>query len=81
MLDVLNKHLANATNTPMCGFGNWLSTQENNIQEAFSAIAGNKNIKIQNIYNDLVNSGIDLPVKLTVFRSHLKGYCVCQNKN
>lgn len=81
MLDVLTKHLANATATPMCGFGNWLHTQDEKIQQAFKEISENKSIKVQNIYNDLVNSGIDLPVKLTVFRSHLKGYCVCQNKN
>lgn len=81
MLDVLTKHLANATNSRMCGFGTWLDKQDDKVQQAFKDIAESKNITIQSVYNDLVNSGIELPVGLTVFRSHLKGYCVCQNQN
>lgn len=80
MLEVLNKHLSQASNLELCSFGYWLETQDDKTKAAFAKIAEAKNISTQQLYNDLMESGADLPCKLTIFRSHMKGYCVCRKK-
>ena len=62
----------------MCSLGYWLEKQDEATREAFSRISAAKNIAVQKLYNDLIEAGIDLPCKLTTFRTHMRGYCTCQ---
>lgn len=78
LLHVLEKHLSAASSLARCSFGYWLDKQDVKTQEAFVKLAESKNISSQKLYNDLVAAGIELPCKLTTFKTHMGGYCVCQ---
>lgn len=78
VLDVLNKHLFNASAFERCSFGYWLDKQDDATKEGFKKIFDSKNISAQQLYTDLIDAGTELPCKLTTFRSHMKGYCLCQ---
>jgi hypothetical protein len=76
MLDVLNKHL---TSTPtVCVVAQWISKLTEQEQVAFVQLRNNDKVVAASLYKDL-NEEDELPFKLTAFRSHLKGYCTCQN--
>ena len=76
MLDVLNKHL---TTTPaLCVVAQWTATLAQDEQEAFAALRSNPKVIAASLFKDL-NDETELPFKLTAFRSHMRGYCTCQN--
>ena len=76
MLDVLNKHLE--AKADLCSMGQWVTTLDDKTKEAFEAIKqNNKSIVLAELYKDLIKE-TELPFKLTIFRSHLRGYCSCQ---
>lgn len=76
MLDVLNKHL---TETPsVCVVAQWISGLGEQERVAFVQLRNNDKVVAASLYKDL-NEEDELPFKLTAFRSHLKGYCTCQN--
>lgn len=78
MLEVLNKHLESKAD--LCAMGQWINTLDDKTQEAFNAIKeNNKSVILQELYNDL-SKETELPFKITVFRSHLRGYCACQTR-
>ena len=76
MLEVLAKHLAATSDG--CVVAQWIATLKEEEQKAF-ALAKENNDKIKNahLFNDL-NKELDLPFKLTAFRSHMRGYCSCR---
>lgn len=77
MLDVLNKHLTAAPT--ICVVAQWVSELKEDEQSAFVALRSNNNkVVVASLYKDL-NEETELPFKLTAFRSHLRGYCTCQN--
>jgi hypothetical protein len=76
MLDVLNKHLVAAP--ALCVVGQWTNTLTQEEQEAFTALRNNSKVIAASLYKDL-NDETELPFKLTAFRSHMRGYCTCQN--
>jgi hypothetical protein len=78
ILGVLANHLANSKGDGVCSMGAWINTLDDKSKEMFTKIIESKNINISKLYSDLIQSGIELPVRLTAFRSHLKGYCTCQ---
>lgn len=78
MLDVLNKHLELADAHVRCSIGEWVDSLDENTKKVFHQIEERKDIVIVSLYKDLIASGVELPGKLTTFRSHMKGYCVCQ---
>jgi hypothetical protein len=78
MLEVLNKHLT--AKADLCAMGQWINTLDKKTQEAFDAIKeNNKSVVLVELYNDLAKE-TELPFKITVFRSHLRGYCTCQSR-
>jgi len=76
MLDVLSKHL---TGTPtVCAVGTWVKELSTEEQEAFSKLQENsQKVNASALYKDLQND-TQLPFGMTVFRSHLRGYCQCR---
>lgn len=76
MLEVLNKHL-----DPRhfgCVVAQWIDGLAPEEQDAFAKLKENsKSINIADLYKDLALQAA-LPFKLTIFRSHLRGYCTCQ---
>ena len=76
MLEVLNKHLTAAPS--ICVVGQWVIELHEEEQAAFIALRNNSKVVAASLYKDL-NDETELPFKLTAFRSHLRGYCTCQN--
>ena len=77
MLDILNKHLN--TDNKGCSVRQWLLSLPTEEQEAFALVKeNNAKISVASLFADL-NKEDELPFKLTAFRSHLRGYCTCQN--
>jgi len=77
MLDVLNKHLSDEK--AGCTVSTWIDELPQEECEAFYALKlNNAKINIASLYKDL-NLEAELPFKLTAFRSHMRGYCTCQN--
>jgi hypothetical protein len=76
MLDILNKHLEDKPS--ICVVGTWIKSLKEDEQEAFNLLQKNKEkLQAAILYKDLL-SEMDLPFKLTAFRSHMRGYCTCQ---
>lgn len=75
MLDVLNKHLT--AKPSVCSVSKWISTLSEEEQAAFNTLRAGS-IVVAALYKDL-NDELNLPFKLTAFRSHMRGYCTCQN--
>jgi hypothetical protein len=77
MLEVLTKHLSDKVS--VCVVAKWITELSIEEQAAFASVKEkNANIKIALLYSDL-NAETELPFKLTAFRSHMRGYCTCQN--
>jgi hypothetical protein len=77
MLDLLQKHLT-AHEHQGCIAADWIKQLDVKEQEAFKSIKQNNHeIKIAQLYKDL-NEQVGLPFKLTAFRAHLRGYCICR---
>lgn len=77
MLDVLNKHLTEKK--PECLVSTWVKELSKEENEAFASIKEKTaTINLASLYKDL-NEESKLPFKLTAFRSHMRGYCICQN--
>lgn len=77
MLDILNKHLN--TDSKGCSVHQWMLSLPVEEQEAFALVKeNNAKISLASLFADL-NKEDELPFKLTAFRSHLRGYCTCQN--
>ena len=76
MLDILNKHLEKAPFK--CVVATWISSLETLEKEAFELLSKNSsNINVSALYAELYLQQ-KLPFKVTLFRSHMKGYCTCQ---
>lgn len=77
MLEVLQKHLEQHKAPTKCAVGSWLDTLDNKYKDLFKQLIEEK-VESAGLYRDLVSNGYELPFKSTVFRQHMKGYCVCQ---
>jgi hypothetical protein len=76
MLSILNKHLEDKPSS--CVVNTWIKSLKSDEQEAFSLLQkNNEKLQCAILYKDL-SFEIDLPFKLTAFRSHMRGYCTCQ---
>ena len=76
MLNILNKHLEDKPSS--CVVNTWIKSLKGDEQEAFSLLQKNKEkLQCAILYKDL-SFEMDLPFKLTAFRSHMRGYCTCQ---
>lgn len=76
MLGILNKHLEDKPSS--CVVNTWIKSLKNEEQEAFTLLQKNKEkLQCAILYKDL-SFEMDLPFKLTAFRSHMRGYCTCQ---
>ena len=76
MLGILNKHLEDKPSS--CVVNTWIKSLKSEEQEAFTLLQKNKEkLQCAILYKDL-SFEIDLPFKLTAFRSHMRGYCTCQ---
>ena len=76
MLNILNKHLEDKPSS--CVVNTWIKSLKSEEQEAFTLLQKNKEkLQCAILYKDL-SFEIDLPFKLTAFRSHMRGYCTCQ---
>jgi hypothetical protein len=78
MLEVLERYLNGFSLSGCCVVSQWISTLSEEEQTLLQQLKEkNSDIKIASLYKDLTQS-VNLPFKLTAFRSHLRGYCSCQ---
>jgi hypothetical protein len=77
LTEVLKKHKENNAFIA-CAVGKWLDTLTQEEAEAFIDCIEAPNVSAFGLYTALSTGGIQLPFKQTVFRAHVKGYCVCQ---
>lgn len=76
MLDVLEQYLNGPTEVK-CAVGAWILKQGAEEQRLFEELKKRGNVNMVNLYRDLsVESS--LPFKITLFRMHMRGDCVCQ---
>jgi CII-binding regulator of phage lambda lysogenization HflD len=76
MLDLLTRYAE--PKVKGCTVSAWLSTLNKEEQAAFQKIKDNNaTVQLANLYNDII-SATELPFKLTAFRSHFRGYCICR---
>jgi hypothetical protein len=78
VIDVLNKHLNEPNLNNRCLIGQWIDDLDDESKSVFEELKTRKNIVVAALYGDLIKSGVDLPGKLTTFRSHMRGYCSCR---
>jgi hypothetical protein len=79
MASILDAFIADAKLPKKCKAQRWIATLVKEDQDKFNSLKDeNRKVDIKNLYDALVNAGVNIPVKLTAFRSHFKGYCTCQ---
>lgn len=66
-----------------CSVSKWIETLDEEDKDAFIqlrsiVIKDSKYINTASLFDTLLKK-TSLPFKLTAFRSHMRGYCTCQN--
>lgn len=79
MGSILDSFIADSKQPKKCKAQRWLTTLPKDEQAKFESLkTENRRVDIKNLYEALTNAGINIPVKLTAFRSHFKEYCTCK---
>jgi hypothetical protein len=60
-----------------CVVNKWVATLTTEEREGMEKLQATPHLNITELYNKL-KSRIELPFKLTAFKSHMRGYCTCQ---
>lgn len=76
MIDVLEAYLK-VPSEVKCSVGLWILEQGEEEQRLFEELRKHGNINMTNLYKDLTAES-PLPFKITLFRMHMRGTCVCQ---
>lgn len=75
---ILDTFIADSKLPKKCKAQRWLGTLPKEDQLKLESLkTENRKVDIKHLYEALVEAGIPIPVKLTAFRSHFKGYCTC----
>lgn len=74
MLEIINKHLAAVPQG--CVVEQWVRSLSEEEQTGFDSVKASTKVVVADLYLDLMST-IELPFKLTAFRSHMRGYCTC----
>lgn len=78
---ILDGFIADSKQPKKCKVQRWLNTLPKEDQDKFNSLKNeNRKVDIKNLYEALVKAGVNIPAKLTAFRSHFKEYCTCQQK-
>lgn len=77
MLEAFAKHLDADSKPTKCVVGLWVDTLDEESKKAFQQLM-DKRIACEPLYRDLINSEQDIPFKSTSFRTHMRGFCICQ---
>jgi hypothetical protein len=80
MLDILELHIESSKRREgRCTFGAWVDGLDEKNKAAFAVLEMNKStVVLKDLYNDLLEAGVKLPVKSTQFYAHMKGACQCK---
>lgn len=77
LLEILSKEKHKVRQTE-CSTKKWLDTLSEEELDALMDCINDPSISISSLYNSIAHSDAGIPFKLTAFRSHMRGYCVCQ---
>ena len=80
LLTVLKSVKEESLQPATCAVAKWLNSLDKEEASAFLDCMNVPGLSAAGLYNAIVAQGIDLPFKATLFRTHVKGYCTCQNK-
>jgi acyl CoA:acetate/3-ketoacid CoA transferase alpha subunit len=76
---ILDQFIEQAKQPGKCCIASWISSLPKEEAQKFESLkTENTRVPIKNLYEALVAAGVELPGKLTAFRSHFKGYCTCK---
>ena len=76
---ILDGFIADSQQPKKCKTQKWINTLIKEDQTKLNNLkTDNRNVDFKNLFNSLNDAGIKLPMGLTAFRSHFKGYCTCQ---
>lgn len=80
--DIIAEHMDKKAQS-RCSVSKWIDKLDEEDKDAFIqlraiVIADSKQINTASLFDSLTNK-TQLPFKLTAFRSHMRGYCTCQN--
>lgn len=75
LLEIIESH-ANAVPSK-CSVGKWIETLTSEEQTALNGLVKNDNLNATSLFLALEEQ-VKLPFKITTFRSHMRGYCSCQ---
>jgi hypothetical protein len=77
--DILDDFITKAPKAGECVTAGWINSLAPEDKKRIESLTTtNKNVPVKNVYEVLVATGHKLPMKLTAFRSHFKGYCTCK---
>lgn len=76
MLDILSKHLTITSEPSYCVVHTWIASLSEEEQLIMRELKNNPKVVLAQLFYDLTKE-TELPFKITVFRAHMKGYCVC----
>jgi len=77
---ILDGFIADSKQPKRCKTQKWVNTLAKEDQTKLNNLVNidTKGVDFKNLFNSLNDAGIKLPMGLTAFRSHFKGYCTCQ---
>jgi hypothetical protein len=71
--DILREHLEIVTKPMKCTVGNWLETQEPEVSKLLEHLAS-IDVNVSALFKNLE---AEVPFRLTTFKTHMKGHCIC----
>lgn len=76
---ILDGIIADSKQPKKCKTQKWINTLAKEDQTKLNTLHGdNQGVDFKNLFQSLNDAGVKLPMGLTAFRSHFKGYCTCQ---
>lgn len=76
---ILDGFIADSKQPKKCKTQKWINTLAKEDQTKLNNLTvDNQGVDFKNLFESLNGAGIKLPMGLTAFRSHFKGYCTCQ---
>lgn len=77
MLDTVLEEYLNKPDKVKCLVGKWVLGKDAEFQELFRKIENHPNLNLTELYKDM-SAEEELPFKITLFRSHMRGDCACK---
>lgn len=75
LLEIIEDYAKTASSK--CSVGKWVDTLEKEEQDALNSLINSESLNATSLFL-AIEKQVKLPFKVTTFRSHMRGYCTCQ---